>query len=83
MSVSYCKVNYLFVLKLLVSYSVYRVTANVSGVAVSAGNKSTNCPPTTNVCKKHYRLIKHCTPHCGNPLLPDALLAVEGIVESV
>jgi hypothetical protein len=56
---------------------------NVSGVAVSAGNKSTNCPPTTNVCKKHYRLIKHCTPHCGNPLLPDALLAVEGIVESV
>ena len=48
---------------------------NGSGVAVSAGLNALNCPPTTNLCKKHYRLIKHCTPHCGNPLLSVALLS--------
>ncbi|MCX8020691.1 MAG: hypothetical protein N2747_09385 [Chitinophagaceae bacterium] len=31
--------------------------AIVQGVDVSAGIKSTNCPPTTNVNKKHYRSI--------------------------
>ena len=41
-----------------------------------------NCPPTTNVNKKHYRSIKHFTPHCGNPLLAAGLLSLRRCVVS-
>lgn len=60
-----------------------RLATNGSGLAVSAGIKRTNCPPTTKVCKKHYRSIQHFTPHCGKPMLAAALLSARsGVVAS-
>ena len=50
------------------------LAANVSGIAVSAGLNSTNCPPKTKSKKKDQTHIKDFAPHCSNAMLAAALL---------
>jgi len=54
-------------------YTRKGITVNVSGIAVSAGLRSTNCPSKTKLKNKYKTHNNDINPHCSNAMLAAAV----------